>query len=302
MLLSRSAAACLLVLGAELAYGQPVATPDAATRAFEEARWSDAVEAYRERVAANPDDGIAWLRIAQAERELGDREAALETLTQASEHEAPVSMVELERARNLAALGQDEAALRALQASEHDGLRALELLETASELDALRASEAYQRVLGSVRHRVFPCEGVAAAGDFDFWLGRWDVRIADGTLVGHSEITKDDGGCTLVEHWSGAGGSSGTSLSFFIPSKGEWRQVWVGSQGTLIDMSGGLADGAMHLEGTIEYVEPESVVAFRGTWTLEPGGAVRQLLEEFDLVAQTWQVWFDGYYRPHAEE
>jgi hypothetical protein len=291
----------MLASGAAL-QAQTVAVPDTATQAFEESRWSDALDAYRERLEADPEDGIAWLRVAQAERELGRRDKALETLAEAEAHGAPLSMVELERARNLAALGQSDAALRQLEASEHDGLTALDLLEHAGEFADLRSSDVFKRVYGSVRRRVFPCENVAGAGDFDFWLGRWEVRIADGTLVGHSEVTKQDGGCTVVERWHGAGGASGTSISFFAPSKGEWRQVWAGSGGTLIDLSGGLVDGSMHLEGTIEYVEPERVVAFRGTWTPQPGGAVRQLLEEFDLAAQSWQPWFEGSYRPEARQ
>jgi hypothetical protein len=39
------------------------------------------------------------------------------------------------------------------------------------------------------------------------------------------------------------------------------------------------------------------VVAFRGTWTQAADGRVRQRLEEFDLGAQTWIVWFDGFFR-----
>ena len=82
-----------------------------------------------------------------------------------------------------------------------------------------------------------------------------------------------------------------------MPSRGEWRQVGVGSGGTLIDMTGGLMDGAMRLEGTIEYAAEDRVVAFRAAWTEGPDGRVRQRMEEFDLVAQTWVVWFDGFYR-----
>jgi hypothetical protein len=44
-------------------------------------------------------------------------------------------------------------------------------------------------------------------------------------------------------------------------------------------------------------VEPNHVVAFRGTWTEGADGRVRQRLEEFDLIAQAWVVWFDGLYR-----
>ena len=53
----------------------------------------------------------------------------------------------------------------------------------------------------------------------------------------------------------------------------------------------------MQLEGTIEYVAQDRIEAFRGTWTLLEDGRIRQHFEEFNLVAQAWQTWFDGYYR-----
>ena len=109
-------------------------------------------------------------------------------------------------------------------------------------------------------------------------------------------ITKSDGGCAIHERWEGAGGSTGTSVSFYLPSREEWRQVWTGSGGTLFDMTGKAENGVMRMEGTIEYVETNRVVAFRGTWTEGADGRVRQRLEEFDLAAQTWIVWFDGFY------
>ena len=73
--------------------------------------------------------------------------------------------------------------------------------------------------------------------------------------------------------------------------------MWTGSSGTLFDITGTAGNGTMHMEGTIEYVETDRVVAFRGTWTEGADGRVRQKLEEFDLAAQTWVVWFDGFYR-----
>ena len=61
--------------------------------------------------------------------------------------------------------------------------------------------------------------------------------------------------------------------------------------------AGTLVDGVMRMEGTVEYVEPNRVVAFRGSWKRNDDGRVRQRLEEFDLGAQAWVVWFDGFYR-----
>lgn len=273
----------------------PVAEP--AELAFEQRRWEDAIAEYREILAAYPADRLSLLRIAQAQRELRRHDEALATLEQARTANAPEAMIDLERARNLALTSRDDDALAALDAADHSGLRALTLVEQAHEFDKYRDVSRFQRVYRNVRARVFPCEALPEASDFDFWIGRWEVRLPDGTLVGTNAIAKRDGGCSIQERWEGAGGASGTSVSFFLPSRGEWRQVWTGSGGTLFDITGKLVDGAMRMEGQIEYVETNRVVAFRGAWTQSADGRVRQRLEEFDLAAQTWVVWFDGFYR-----
>ncbi len=265
--------------------------------AFEQHRWQDAIDEYRKLLAASPEDRLSLLRIAQAQRELHKYNDALATLEQARTANAPEAMVDLERARNLALLGRKDDALDALDASDHSGLRALELVETAHEFDSFRGSSRFERVHRNIRARVFPCESEPNASDFDFWIGRWEVREPDGTLVGTDDIEKRDGGCSIHEHYEGAGGSSGTSLSFYLPSRGEWRQVWTGSGGTLFDLTGKLVDGTMKMEGQVEYIEGNRVVAFRGTWTRSSDGRVRQRLEEFDLGAQAWIVWFDGFFR-----
>lgn len=275
----------------------PTAIADPAELAFEQGRWEEAIAEYREILAAYPEDRLSLLRIAQAQRELRRYDEALVTLESARTANAPEAMIDLERARNLAVLGRDDEALTALDGADHNGLRALALVETAPELDRFRATSRFQRVQRNVRARVYPCEGQEHGGDFDFWLGRWEVRMPDGTLIGTNTITKRDGGCSIQERWEGAGGATGTSVTFFLPSRGEWRQVWTGSGGTLFDITGTAGNGTMRMEGTLEYVEPNRVVAFRGTWTEGADGRVRQKLEEFDLVAQTWVVWFDGFYR-----
>jgi hypothetical protein len=273
----------------------PVADP--AELAFEQHRWQDAINEYRSLLAASPEDRLSLLRIAQAQRELHRYEEALATLEQARTANAPEAMVDLERARNLALLGRKDEALDALDASDHSGVRALELVETAHEFDSFRSLSRFQRVERNIRARVYPCESEPEARDFDFWIGRWEVREPDGTLVGTDTIEKRDGGCSIVERYEGAGGSSGTSMSFYLPSRGEWRQVWTGSGGTMFDITGKVVDGSMRMEGQVEYIEGNRVVAFRGSWTQAADGRVRQRLEEFDLGAQTWIVWFDGFFR-----
>jgi hypothetical protein len=275
----------------------PVVVADPAELAFEQGRWDDAIAEYREILAAYPEDRLSLLRIAQAQRELQRHDDALATLESARTANAPEAMIDLERARNLALMGRDDEALAALDSADHSGIRALALVESAPEFDDYRGLSRFQRVHRNIRARVYPCEALAEASAFDFWLGRWEVRMPDGTLIGTNTITKRDGGCSIQERWEGAGGSTGTSVSFYLPSREEWRQVWTGSGGTLFDITGKAENGSMHMEGTIEYVETNRVVAFRGTWTEGADGRVRQRMEEFDLAAQTWVLWFDGFYR-----
>ena len=274
------------------------AIADPADLAFEQGRWQDAIVQYRQILAERPDDRLSLLRIAQAQRELKRYDDALVTLEQARTANAPEAMIDFERARNLALLHRDDDALAALDASDHNGLRALELVERAHEFDAFRAGSRFQRAYRNVRSRVYPCEGMEHARDFDFWVGHWEVRMPDGTLAGKNTITKRDGGCSIEEHWEGSGGATGTSLTFYLPSRDEWRQVWTGSGGTFIDITGkAAANGSIHMEGQLEYADTHQVVAFRGTWTPGADGRVRQRFEEFDLVGKAWIIWFDGFYR-----
>ena len=267
-----------------------------ANNAFEEGLWAQAINEYQILLSNDRLNGVYWLRIAQAQRELGQNVSALETLERARVAQAPEAMLELERARNFVILNQVEMAFQALQASDKLELRSLSLLDGVEEFSRLRSDNRFQLIYRSVRQRIYPCEAIPSTTDFNFWIGIWDVRLTNGTLIGRNTITKQDGGCSVIEKWEGGGGSSGSSTSFFVPSRDQWRHIWVGSGGALIDIMGTRTNGAMRMEGTIEYVGLNSVLAFRGSWTELPDGRVRQLFEEFNIGLGTWQIWFDGYY------
>ena len=140
--------------------------------------------------------------------------------------------------------------------------------------------------------------GEACSGEryreFDFWLGAWEVRDGEGQLAGHNRIERAQGGCVLIEHWQGSQGGSGISINYIDPESGRWVQDWVSSDGTVIQLEGGLAGAAMVLEG--RYVTPKPTAArMRGTWTPLDDGRVRQTFE-VSKDGETWTTWFDGYY------
>jgi hypothetical protein len=147
-----------------------------------------------------------------------------------------------------------------------------------------------------------PCTG-GSFDDFDFWTGEWDVYGADGEFAGTNSIRKEEYGCLLVERWKSASGTTGQSYNFVDLASGKWRQVWV-SAGATIDYSGGLdKKGRMILEGVIGY-PPGSMPAsakFRGTWTPNKDGSVKQHFEQFDPGTEKWTDWFVGTYKRKSE-
>ena len=132
---------------------------------------------------------------------------------------------------------------------------------------------------------------------FDFWLGNWDVRDANGKLVGRNRIVQLYDGCALMESWSGATGNNGTSLNIYDSDRKHWHQTWVDSNGGLLQLDGGLVDGAMVLRGeSIDAQAPSKAMLQRVTWTPLPDGRVRQRWESSNDGGVTWSVVFDGFY------
>ncbi len=130
---------------------------------------------------------------------------------------------------------------------------------------------------------------------FDFWVGEWEVRTADGKPAGENTISNEENGCAIVERWKSANGGSGLSLNYFDPAANRWKQEWVGA-GLILHMEGGLQDGAMVMEGPLQYLGQDRVTRLRGDWSTLADGRVRQLFEESTDDGKTWSVWFDGYY------
>jgi len=159
-------------------------------------------------------------------------------------------------------------------------LRLLLILAAALPLASLHAAPA-------------PCSTPEYA-QFDFWLGDWDVTNPAGKPAGHNHVTKEYGGCVLQEHWTGAGGSVGSSFNIYDPVRKLWHQTWVDNGGTLLEIEGGLKDGSMVMTG--EQLQPDGKKLLnRITWTPKDG-KVRQFWETSADGRRTWQVSFDGLY------
>lgn len=132
------------------------------------------------------------------------------------------------------------------------------------------------------------------AHQFDFWLGEWEVVAPNGQLAGASRIESVSDGHALLENWTGAKGGVGKSLNAWNAEKHQWQQFWVGNDGDVLELAGGLVDGSMVLRG--EHAVNGRRTVERITWTPKPDGSVRQLWEQSTDDGKTWSVAFDGRY------
>jgi hypothetical protein len=141
---------------------------------------------------------------------------------------------------------------------------------------------------------------------FDFWLGDWDVvpntpSSAAPARPGRNVITKEYGGCVVVERWDGAG-LTGSSFNIYDRSRDEWVQTWVDSSGGLHHYRGRLQDGKMVFSGEVP-LPPGAKFAGRRTvrltfFKLGPD-KVRQLSESL-MPDGSWTVNYDLIYTRRA--
>ena len=142
------------------------------------------------------------------------------------------------------------------------------------------------------------CETADNFNNFDFWVGEWNVYTNDEkrSFQGTNSISKHHQNCLIMENWTNAQGGKGSSMNYFDPVENQWRQLWVAG-GYSIDYTGGLDEsGSMVLTGKINYYQTGKSNAFRGRWTANADGSVRQFFEQRDNETGKWAVWFDGLY------
>ena len=288
---------CCVAVAASLLLGIPALADTAAhaARAYAESDWPAAAAAYAQLVDENPADGRSNYRLAVALRHVGQLDEAERRLGQAQSAGVPAQFIEPERARLQLARGDSAAAIAALSAAADAGFANAASIESDPYFAPIASEPGFEDAKAKVRRNGAPCEYDPRFSEFDFWVGHWSVRDRAGNPQGENRIEKAERGCVLVERWNGATGGTGISMNYFDPAAEQWVQIWI-SPTLQIDIRGGLEDGAMRLTGTVFYVQNGQHFPFRGTWTPQADGVVRQHFEQSTDEGDTWSTWFDGYY------
>jgi hypothetical protein len=160
------------------------------------------------------------------------------------------------------------------------------------------------------RALVFVLMGAAAAGQapsrrcqgeiyaaLDFWVGRWDVRLQNGTLAGTDVVEKTLDGCVVLEHWTDVSGVTGESLFYYHPVASVWKQVWVTPPGAVKEKQMVPAPRADSVRFEGHAFRPDGVsVPDRTTLIKHADGTVRQIIEQSRDGGGTWETLFDAIY------
>lgn len=189
-------------------------------------------------------------------------------------------------------LGDDDAAFIWLERAFAAGAPA-KILAQLPSLAPLAADPRWQAL--SERHAEACAEPIHHA--LDFWIGEWEVEDPSGNRVGHNRIQRELRGCLLTESWTAATGAQGRSINFYDPAIGRWRQHWVDEGGRTIAYVGAPEGGAMVLEGDLA-LRDGTVLRSRMTLSPETGPTVRQRIESSHDDGASWELWFEGIYRP----
>ena len=143
-----------------------------------------------------------------------------------------------------------------------------------------------------------PSERPCAAPEhrqFDFWIGNWTVATSDGKTAGDNRIETILDGCALMETWTGASGTRGRSVNIYSQRSGQWHQTWVDTNGTLLQLDGGIEDGKMVLSGSDPGAKG-APVHHEITWEKLDDGRVRQHWRISKDGKTSWNDVFIGFY------
>jgi hypothetical protein len=239
--------------------------------------------------AAPPDsaDASAWFQRGLSHHRAGDFEGALAAFAHAASL-GPHPFAVYDAAAASARLGRADESFRWLDSAVVLGFRSATTLEGDSDFVSLRGDARFAPMLERMRRAFTPCAYEPKAHALDFWAGDWEVRSAQGQVVGKSHVEPVSGGCALLESWTDGMGGTGRSLSAYNPERGAWQQFWVGQYGDVTEYrESEWSDGRVALVAQ-ETLPDGRALRRRMTFTRLPDGAVRQAFELSRDGGRTW--------------
>jgi hypothetical protein len=272
-----------------------------ANASFTQGDWKAALEAYRALSTEFPTHALSRFRTGVSQLELGQLADAEKNLHEGERLGMPAAQAAYRLAQLRAEQQRPEEAMTELARSIGAGLFiAPSALTSDRHLATLKTHPRWPGVMDALDATLRPCLHDPRFREFDFWVGDWDVRPTNQPPAGppaRNQVTIEDNGCVVMEHWNSPSGSEGQSFNIFDRAIGKWRQTWVDNQGGQHDYRGGLRNGDMAFVGETPAVNGAlGHVPTRLTFFHLGPDSVRQFSETSPDSGRTWQVSYDLMY------
>jgi hypothetical protein len=267
-------------------------TRTAANNAYQKQNWPEAIKYFGEIIKLEPKNGGAHYRQGVSFLNVKNNEEALRVLLIANTI-SPNPVYAFAVARAYARLQNKAKVYEVLEATVPMGGIQASQIDAEADFKDLRNDPKFIEVEKKVDLAANPCNGKPEFRQFDFWIGEWAPKNAQGVTVGTSSIQLILNNCVIFENWN-TPISSGKSFSSYDTTDGKWHQTWVDDKGTLAYYVGGLVDGKMVLDN--ERVVNGKKTIGRMTFSKLENGDVRQHGESSTDDGKTWTTTFDFTY------
>ena len=279
----------LLGFGAIMAAAQ---SNDEAAKALAAGDTARAITLYKQAVDASPNDANGWEQLGGAYQQAAQYADAAHAFQTAIDkgYASPYGKYNLACA--YARMGEKNRALDLLSEVVAKGVPVP--MAGDPDLAALATEPRFLELQKQVQAVNEPCRDPQTHPEYrqlDFWVGEWDV-FSGTQPVGSSSVQLILKDCVVFENWKGFAGGEGKSLNKYNTSLKKWEQFWVADNGNTTHFVGELKDGAM---AYLEAPSPKPVTQ-RLTFSKLSEGRVRQLGEQSSDGGKTWTVGYDFVY------
>ena len=141
-----------------------------------------------------------------------------------------------------------------------------------------------------------PCASEPESRALDFWVGDWQIGVANEHVDATSRVSRELGGCVVVERWDGGGGHVGENMFGYSADDKSWHGMFADSVGHVhVFVNGRVRSGVAEFTGPSLGEHGEAVLN-RITIRRTSPEHVQQLWEKSPDGGKTWTTVFDGEY------
>jgi hypothetical protein len=141
-----------------------------------------------------------------------------------------------------------------------------------------------------------PCASQPESKALDFWLGDWQIGVANEHVNATSRVSLELGDCVVVERWNGGDGHTGENIFGYSADDKSWHGMFADSVGHVhVFMNGRVGSDSAEFTGPSRGAHGETVLN-RITIRRTGPGHVRQVWAKSSDGGKTWTTVFDGQY------